>query len=117
MTIGVLWEFLEFSADMILRTDMQKDTIINAISSVALNPEATNTAIKISGITETVVNGQTLGIAGYLDIGLIDTMKDMFVNFIGAVVFSIFGYFYAKYTGKNRSAGVVDGLRIRRRNK
>ncbi len=117
MTIGVLWEFLEFGADMILRTDMQKDTIITAISSVALNPEATNTAIKISGITETVVNGQTLGIVGYLDIGLIDTMKDMFVNFIGAVVFSIFGYFYTKYTGKNRSAGVVDGLRIRRRNK
>lgn len=117
MTIGVLWEFLEFGADMLLHTDMQKDMVITAISSVALNPEATNTAIKISGITETYVNGQPLGIAGYLDIGLIDTMKDMFVNFIGAVIFSVFGYFYAKYTGKNRSAGIVDGLRIRRRDK
>ncbi|MBQ8551341.1 MAG: hypothetical protein IJ428_00850 [Clostridia bacterium] len=117
MTIGVLWEFFEFGADMFLQTDMQKDTIVTAISSVALNPEATNTAIKISGITETAINGQPLGIEGYLDIGLYDTMKDMFVNFIGAVVFSVFGYFYTKYTGKNRSAGIVDGLRIRRRGK
>lgn len=115
MTIGVLWEFLEFGADLVLQTDMQKDTIITAISSVALNPDATNSAIKISGITETAVNGQVLGIGGYLDIGLYDTMKDMFVNFIGAVVFSVIGFFYAKYAGKNRSAGIVDGLRIKRR--
>ncbi len=115
MTIGVMWEFFEFGADMLLQTDMQKDTVITAISSVALNPDATNTAVKISGITSTAVNGQMLLIDGYLDIGLLDTMKDMFVNFIGAVVFSVFGYFYAKYTGKSRSAGIVDGLRIRRR--
>ncbi len=116
MTIGALWEFLEFGADIILRTDMQKDTIISSISSVALNPDATNTAVKITGITDTAVNSVSLGIGGYLDIGLIDTMKDMFVNFIGAVVFSVFGYFYTKYSGKNRSAGVVDGLRIKRKN-
>lgn len=115
MTIGVLWEFFEFGADMLFQTDMQKDTIVHAISSVTLNPDATNTAVKIGSITETAVNGHTLGVGGYLDIGLFDTMKDMFVNFIGAVVFSVFGYFYTKYTGKNRSAGIVDGLRIKRR--
>ncbi len=115
MTIGVMWEFFEFGADVLLGTDMQKDTVITAISSVALNPDATNTAVIISDITDTAVNGQPLGINGYLDIGLFDTMKDLFVNFIGAVVFSVFGYFYAKYTGQNRSARVVDGLRIRRR--
>ena len=43
-----------------------------------------------------------MGLNGYLDIGLIDTTKDMFVNFIGALVFSIFGYFYARYK-KNTS--------------
>ena len=48
------------------------------------------------------VNGQELGLGGYLDIGLLDTMKDLFVNFIGAVVFSVFGYFYVKYKGKGR---------------
>ncbi len=115
MTIGVLWEFFEFGADLLLETDMQKDAVVGAISSVMLNPEATNDAVKIGGITETVVNGQPLGIGGYLDIGLYDTMKDMFVNFIGAVVFSVFGYFYTKYTGKNKSAGIVEGLRIKKK--
>lgn len=115
MTIGVLWEFFEFGADLLLETDMQKDAVVGAISSVMLNPEATNDAVKIVGITETVVNGQTLGIGGYLDIGLYDTMKDMFVNFIGAVVFSVFGYFYTKCTGKNKSAGIVEGLRIKKK--
>lgn len=115
MTIGVLWEFFEFGADMLLKTDMQKDTVVNMISSVALNPDATNTAVKISGITETAVNGQVLGVTGYLDIGLFDTMKDMFVNFIGAVVFSLFGYFYAKYRGRSKSARIVDGLKLRKK--
>ena len=100
MTIGVLWEFFEFSADLFLHTDMQKDTILNGISSVALNPEPVNVPIRIDHITSTVVNGETLPIRGYLDIGLFDTMKDLFVNFIGAVVFSVFGFFYAKHRGK-----------------
>ena len=50
------------------------------------------------------VKGESLGIGGYLDIGLIDTMKDLIVNFIGAVVFSIIGYFYIKNRGKGRFA-------------
>lgn len=100
MTIGVLWEFFEFSADLFLRTDMQKDTILTSISSVALNPQPVNVPIRIDNITSTVVNGQELGIKGYLDIGLYDTMKDLFVNFIGAVVFSVFGFFYVKRRGE-----------------
>ena len=39
-----------------------------------------------------------------LDIGLLDTMKDLFVNFIGAVVFSVIGYFYVKGRGKGTFA-------------
>lgn len=117
MAIGVLWEFFEFGADIILQTDMQKDTVVDTISSVMLNPEATNVAIKIGDITETTVNGQPLGIGGYLDIGLYDTMKDMFVNFLGALTFSIFGYFYTKHTGKNKGAGIVEGLRIKRKSR
>ena len=35
-----------------------------------------------------------------MDIGLIDTMQDLFVNFIGAAAFSILGYFYFKTKGK-----------------
>ena len=33
---------------------------------------------------------------GYLDIGLMDTMSDLIVNFIGAVTFSIIGLLYIK---------------------
>ena len=50
-----------------------------------------------------VINGESLGMGGYLDIGLIDTMKDLLVNFIGAVVFSVTGFFYARSKGKKRT--------------
>ena len=103
MTIGVLWEFFEFSMDMLLHVDMQKDTIIHSINSVLLDPTNSNKTVSIKGITDTVVNGQSLGINGYLDIGLIDTMKDLFVNFIGAVVFSVTGFFYARSKGERRT--------------
>ena len=35
---------------------------------------------------------EALNLGGYLDIGIIDTMHDLFVNLIGAVIFSIIGY-------------------------
>lgn len=99
MTVGVLWEFFEFGCDMILHTDMQKDFVVHTISSVALNPDHVNTAVIIDGINEVTVNGSELGLGGYLDIGLIDTMKDLIVNFIGAVIFSIIGFFYVRERG------------------
>lgn len=109
MTIGVLWEFFEFGMDAVFHTDMQKDTIITMLNSVALNPEGKNIVESIKGITDTIVvtaDGQrSLGVGGYLDIGLLDTMQDMFVNFIGAVVFSIFGYIYVKSRGKMKFVG------------
>ncbi|MCF2683131.1 hypothetical protein [Faecalicatena contorta] len=104
MTIGVLWEFFECSMDMFFGLDMQKDTILNSISSVMLDPTGGNTPTSIQNITSVTVNGQDLGLGGYLDIGLLDTMKDLFVNFIGAVVFSIIGYFYVKNRGKGKFA-------------
>lgn len=104
MTIGVLWEFFEFGADMFLHTDMQKDYIIHDIYSVKLNTEGVNDVVAINGITDTLVNGRSLGVGGYLDIGIIDTMKDLLVNFIGAVVFSVIGFFYVKSRGKGKFA-------------
>ena len=97
MTIGVVWEFLEFGMDMLFGMDHQRDTIIQGINSRLLDPLVFGAEKSITGIQEVIINGQSLGLNGYLDIGLIDTMKDMFVNFIGAFVFSIFGYFYARY--------------------
>lgn len=104
MTIGVFWEFLEFGSDMLLKTDMQKDFIINSISSVALDPANTNKTIRINDIQNIMINGKALGVNGYIDIGLIDTMKDLIVNFIGAAVFSVIGFFYIKNRGKGKFA-------------
>ena len=104
MTIGVLWEFFECAMDQFFLLDMQKDTVVNVISSVSLDPTGGNTPVAIQGITDViVVCGEEqipLGLGGYLDIGLLDTMNDLLVNFIGAVVFSIVGYFYVKNRGK-----------------
>lgn len=104
MTVGVVWEFFEFGMDQFLGLDMQKDTVIHSISSVMLDPAGGNRPTMIRGITDVVVNGQSLGLGGYLDIGLIDTMKDLLVNFVGAVVFSVIGYFYIKQKGKGKMA-------------
>ena len=103
MTMGVLWEFFEYGADHLLLLDMQKDTVINQIATVDLDPTLSNTPVVISGITDTILelsDGSIyrLGLGGYLDIGIIDTMEDLFVNFLGAVVFSTIAYFETKST-------------------
>lgn len=108
MTIGVLWEFFECFMDRCFLFDMQKDTVLHTISSVMLDPAGGNHTVILKDITDVVVvsEGQQipLGLGGYLDVGIYDTMKDLFVNFIGAVVFSIIGYFYVKSRGKGRLA-------------
>ncbi len=102
MTVGVVWEFFEFGADMFFGKDMQKDTVVTAIHSGLISGKP-NVIMHIRNITSTVVNGENLGIDGYLDIGLIDTMKDLLVNFVGAMVFDTAGWFYLK----GRSAGFL----------
>lgn len=112
MTIGVLWEFFEFSMDYFAHTDMQKDTIIQTISTVDLHPLQKNVPVTIQGIENLFLSGESMTIDGadvaeyamnlngYLDIGLYDTMIDLFVNFVGAIIFSVFGFFYVKNRGK-----------------
>lgn len=107
MTIGVLWEFFEFGMDQIWGLDMQKDTVIHMIGSTYLDPLKDNNCVTLQGIQEVIVNGESLGVGGYLDIGLIDTMWDMIVNFIGAFVFSTMGYFYEK---RRENKGLVKEL-------
>lgn len=109
MTIGVLWEFFECTMDQFFLLDMQKDAVVHQISSVMLDPTGGNHPVMIRDITDVIVvaGGEqiSLGLGGYLDIGLLDTMKDLFVNLIGAAVFSVVGYFYVKNRGKGRFAG------------
>lgn len=99
MTIGVLWEFFEYGADKFLGFDMQKDEIVTKISSVELDKTHSNKAINIKDVGKTIIydtkGNQLVAIDnGYLDIGLNDTMKDLFVNLIGAAIFCILGYIY-----------------------
>ena len=109
MTIGVLWEFFEFAMDHLMLFDMQKDTVLDTISTVMLDPGGGTKAVIVRGITDVILvledgTQRALGLGGYLDVGIVDTMKDLFVNFIGAVVFSTVGYFYVKSRGKGRFA-------------
>lgn len=109
MTVGVVWEFFECTMDRLFFLDMQKDTVVHTIGSVMLDPNGGNRSQIIGNITDVIVvqgdgTETALGLGGYLDIGLMDTMEDLFVNFIGALTFSIIGYFYVRSRGKNRFA-------------
>ena len=120
MTLGVLWEFFECAMDQLFLLDMQKDAVVRNISSVMLDPTGGNNPVVIRDIADVIVvtgAGEeiALGLGGYLDIGILDTMKDLAVNFVGAVVFSVIGYFYVKNRGKGGFASrfiprVVDVL-------
>ena len=65
MTLGTLWEIYEFTADALLKTNMQK--FITAENEVLVGHAA-----------------------------LVDTMKDIIVNAIGAFIVTTFGYFTMK---------------------
>ena len=118
MTIGVLWEFFECGADIFLHQDMQKDFIVDHFQSVTLDPSHSQEVIRVEDITGTVIetgSGETYTIdGGYLDIGILDTMKDLLVNFIGAVVFCSFGFAFLKH-GESRkvASSVVSGLTLK----
>lgn len=111
MTVGVLWEFFEFGMDNFFQYDMQKDRIVSSISTVTLHPEGKNIPITVNNIEKTVIYSnsgdeqkETVIEGGYLDIGIRDTMKDLMVNFVGAVVFSIIGLLYIKDRDEYRFA-------------
>ena len=104
MTIGVLWEFFEFGMDTLFYRDMQKDKIIETINSVMLNPSGKNVPVTLK-IESVFVNGVEM--AGYIDIGLFDTMKDLMVNFVGAAVFCLIGFFSLKHKKKSK---VIENL-------
>lgn len=100
LSIGVLWEFLEFGIDMLAHSDMQKDTLIAVVSSGKFS-DSGQTSVTLNNITQTVItttNGESYTLDGYLDIGLLDTMKDLLVDFVGALIFSVIGYFHLKQT-------------------
>ena len=104
MTAGVMWEFCEFAADITMRTDAQKDAVVGEISTMTMHANGSNQPKRIDEIEHTEMflqNGEVIVVEnGYLDIGLMDTMKDLFVNLIGAAAFCVLGFFYVKNDGK-----------------
>ena len=109
MTIGVLWEFYEYAGDRLFVLDMQKDTVIREFNSVTLDETQNNIPIRVTDIADVVIvhsdgGTQPLGLGGYLDVGIHDTMKDLLVNMAGAAVFSAIGYCFVKKKGKGRFA-------------
>ena len=92
MTAGIVWEFFEFGMDSFFGTDMQKDTILHTIHSYKLGDGQIGW---IRNITDVTVNGERIG-TGYIDLGIMDTMKDLLLNYVGASVFNTAGYFYLK---------------------
>ena len=113
MTVGVVWEFRAFTEYQMFFLDMRKDFVISSFASVTLDESNTQIPVRISEITRTIIetkNGDPVVIeGGYLDIGIIDTMKDLMVNFIGAIVFSVIGYFYE---ARNKTKSVAKELMI-----
>ncbi len=112
MTVGVMWELLEYGLDKTIKTDMQKDTVISEIYTVNLDDTKCNIPIAVEDIDKTIVlnkYGQEIAVFedGYLDIGLNDTMEDLFVNFIGATIFCIFAYNCLLDKNKKRRFDVV----------
>lgn len=112
MTIGVLWEFFEFGMDQFFHLDMQKDTVITELHSVSFDENHLNNVHTI--VPESIiVNGEdwVQKYGGYIDIGLIDTMKDLLVNFVGALTFSFLGFFYSR----SKDRGKIEKILITQR--
>lgn len=107
MTVGVVWEFFECTMDQLFFLDMQKDTVLQNFGTILLDPTGGNHPVVLRSISDVIVvfsdgSQKSLGLGGYLDPGLLDTMEDLFVNFIGAMIFSVIGYFYVLSRGKGR---------------
>lgn len=97
MTVSLTWEFVEYTSDKIFYTDTQKDTLIKDIASVSIDNVKNYKEEKVLEIEETILYGKNKKVlkvikGGYLDIGLSDTMSDLFANFLGVFIFWAFNY-------------------------
>ncbi len=88
LTIALLWEMVEFGGTTIFGIDMQEDSIIHTIRSFYL-ANSHNDIVVIDEIFETIIKygeDKEIVINGYLDLGVFDTLTDMFVCLIGTLI-------------------------------
>lgn len=112
MTISTMWEFNEYGIDKTFKTDHQKDTYVSTISSVNFDKSKNGNPVVIKEVNKTILydkKGEELAVieAGYLDIGLNDTMGDLLVNFIGAFLYAYLTYQYLKKRKSNIASKLI----------
>lgn len=95
MTIGVIWELFEFGMDCFFDLDMQKDTILSSVRLGAPLDDIREVILVLADGTR-----RPLGVGGYPEPGLVDTMGDLLVNLVGATVFSVIGFYYVRHRGR-----------------
>ncbi len=92
LAVAVLWEMFEWALTVLMNGDMEEDSIITDIRSYLLSGSH-NESVDILDITKTEIyygDGLVYTIeGGYLDVGLLDTLVDMLVCTIGAVIFAV----------------------------
>lgn len=88
ISIAVLWEFVEYSSDMLLNSDMQKDNFVDNINTTLFS--SVNNTISINNIyrTDIYTNDGILSLNGYLDLGLSDTIEDLLISIYGSFITS-----------------------------
>lgn len=89
MMIESVWEISEFCIDRVFNQDMQKDTIINEITSTYFSTSG-DTPVKLK-VNDVIVDGISFysKYGGYIDIGLYDTISDMVCALVGSGIFII----------------------------
>lgn len=88
LATAAVWEFLEYGMDQLFNMDMQQDSIVNNITSYYFGSQMGLTGA-VGNIQSVIINGVDIGLNGYLDIGLHDTMTDMLVCALGAASFCL----------------------------
>lgn len=92
VSLAAVWEFFEFAADQLFYMDMQNDTIVYSFPSYFLG-NAPGTLGGIDSVEQVFIDGVPLPFSGYLDIGLQDTMWDMILESLGALITAAFCFF------------------------
>lgn len=106
MMIGAMWELFEFCIDLSGVTNMQKDTLLPSLKFAVegIDGPVSGFVTNIGEMQFVMEDGTVVapGIMGYVDMGLIDSIEDMAVNFIGALIFSVIAFLYVKKGGENK---------------
>lgn len=102
LAIAVVWEIFEYACTVFLGFDMMEDSPVTNINSYFLAGNHTET-VTLDGISQTVIHygdGKIFVMNGYLDLGLIDTLTDMIICTVGAVIFMLTSIVSHKYCPK-----------------